>query len=112
MVTTDLIQPTIPGLFRALRLHLRDGLAEWQAARRRQAERRAGMTAMTSVGQHHRGIPHPVLKFLAGLSEGWTAYRRWAALNTLSDTQLARMGLSRGDVARYAILGEASARQR
>ena len=42
MVTTDLIQPTIPGLFRALRLHLRDGLAEWQAARRRQAERRAG----------------------------------------------------------------------
>jgi uncharacterized protein YjiS (DUF1127 family) len=43
--------------------------------------------------------------FLAGIGDGWRAWTRYRALSALGDGELARLGLSRGDIARHAVLG-------
>jgi hypothetical protein len=43
--------------------------------------------------------------FLAGVGDGWRAWARYRELRALSEAELARRGLDRGDLARHAVLG-------
>jgi hypothetical protein len=48
--------------------------------------------------------------FLAGLADGWSAWRRYQHLRALDDAALARRGIARGDIARHAVLGVSNGR--
>lgn len=45
--------------------------------------------------------------FLRSFAKSWAIHRRYCALNSLSDGQLARLGLQRQDIARHLMFGDA-----
>jgi hypothetical protein len=52
-----------------------------------------------------------LVTFLAGMNDGFRAYKRYRALEASSDTQLRRLGITRSEAARYAMFHEAEPRQ-
>ena len=63
---------------------------------------RPGMGDTTSW-MHNLGSGLTAL--LAGLADGFRAYRCWQMLATTSDVELARMGIDRRDLPRQAMFG-------
>lgn len=61
----------------------------------------AGMPAQST----ERGFAGAVTNFLTGIADGWRAFQRWSALETLSNAQLRQLGLRREDAVRYAMFG-------
>ena len=53
-----------------------------------------------------------VLNSLRGLAEGWQSFRRWQALESMSDRQLKHLGIDRGDIPRIAVFGTAETTDR
>ena len=54
-----------------------------------------------------RTTSHHILRdMLSGIAQGWEAFRRWQALEAMSDQQLARIGTTRRDTARFAVFGD------
>ena len=53
-----------------------------------------------------------ILGFVRGLADGWHAFRRWQALDAMSDRQLKHIGMERGDIARAAVFGPATVKTR
>ena len=41
--------------------------------------------------------------FLAGLADAWRAWTRYRELRAMSDARLARLGITRGDLAHHAV---------
>lgn len=67
------------------------------------------MAELTIAGGARAGpgaAPGPAAAFLAGLAEGWRAWCRYRELRGTGDAGLARLGLTRADLARHALLGE------
>lgn len=69
------------------------------------SERIAGPARPAIVGT--AGVGRAPAAFLAGLADGWRAWRRYLELRAMGDAGLARLGLARGDIARHAVLGTA-----
>ena len=65
----------------------------------------AGPIGVLSNTRQQNPNRHPVVALLLGLAEGWRAYQRWQALDSMSDRQLRRMGIDRRDTARCAMFG-------
>ncbi len=52
-----------------------------------------------------RRLGGALVTFLAGMADGFRAYRRWQRLVLMSDADLARMGLDRRGIAQHAMFG-------
>ena len=63
-----------------------------------------------SAGSRPAGSRDVLALFLAGLADGWNAWRRYQRLQGLDDAGLGRLGIGRGDLARRAVLGESDGR--
>lgn len=68
----------------------------------------AELTITGAAGARPGAAADPAGAFLAGLADGWRAWRRYRHLRRMSDAELARLGLARtDDLARYAVFGAA-----
>lgn len=60
----------------------------------------------TSFAAASRRLAEAGRQFALGIAEGIAAARRYEKLAAMSDAELARLGITRGDAAWYALCGE------
>ena len=69
-----------------------------------------GRSGHYGPGTHHLAsrehrLRGGLLAIMAGMADGFGAYRRWQSLALMNDADLARLGLDRRDIARHAMFG-------